>query len=144
MRFGSGLVNTETILLIKTISLMTLNVLATFEAGRSEDGMVAERIEVPARTAPEAFAAALVVAEGLTSWSAQDPTSSGPGSTLHWKARHAADGREVTVYYEASQRSVCRIRRPHGGMAPRHYQAVRWCAALLGVRLPERPADPVR
>lgn len=132
------------LMILAAVSAAQLNVLATFDAGPSEDGMVAERIEVPAETAPEAFAAELVAAEGLTSWSAQDPTSSRPGSTLHWKARHAADGREVTVYYEASQSSVCRIRRPHGGMSPGHYQAVRWCAEVLGLRLPERPAAPVR
>ena len=92
--------------------------------------MVAEQIEKPASIPPEEFAAKLVEAEGLTSWSPQDPTSSSPGERLPYKARHAANGREVVVYFSPSPRLCAKsvvngvaclisIRRQFDGALPR-------------------------
>ncbi|MET0240774.1 MAG: hypothetical protein ABW184_12850 [Sphingobium sp.] len=120
------------------------NVIATFNDPHAvAEGIVAEQIARPARVPADIYAAELVKAEGLTSWSVEDPTGSPPDAPLAWKARHAADGREVTVYFAPSGKSVCRIRRPRGGLSDAHHAAVRWCAASLGIALPATPSPPV-
>lgn len=112
-------------------------VTATFAVtAPNPDAIIAEQIKNPGDTPPETFAEKLVEAEGLTSWSDQDPISSHRGANLAWKARRAANGREVIVYYSPSAPTVCRIRRERGGISKIHQQAVRWCAASLGITLP--------
>lgn len=112
-------------------------------AGRED--LRVDLIERPAGASVEDFVAELIEAEGLKSWSAQDPTSSGPGSSVTWRARHAADGTEIVVYFVPSEAldrpgKVCRIRRSRGGASVRHWQALRWCHAAFGITLPaERP-----
>ena len=112
-------------------------VIATFNITASNpDAMLAEQIEKPANLSSEEFASKLVEAEGLTSWSPQDATSSRPGEILQYRARHAANGREVVVYFSPTVGSVCRIRRERGGLSDIHQKAIRWCATSLGISLP--------
>jgi hypothetical protein len=120
-------------------------VAATFSHSAAQrEGIVAEQIMLPKTISAMTFADELVAAEGLTSWSPQDPTSSLPGEPLQWRARHASNGREVTVYFAPDKQSVCRVRRPRGGLSDGHWQAIRWCAASLGIVLPFKRQPPVR
>jgi hypothetical protein len=127
--------------LMLTIVAEQPHVVATFSTTLpNPDKMVAEQIEKPAGMSPEEYAAKVVEAEGLTSWSPQDPTGSSPGERLPYRARHAANGREVVVYFSPTARTVCKIRREHGGLSDIHQKAIRWCAESLGISLPaQRP-----
>lgn len=127
--------------LMQTVVAEQPHVIATFNATLpNPDKMVAEQIEKPVNISPEKFATKLVEAEGLTSWSPQDSTSSSPGARLSYRARHAANGREVVVYFSPTARTLCKIRRERGGLSDIHQNAIRWCAASLGISLPaQRP-----
>lgn len=125
--------------LMLTVAAERLHVIATFNTTLpNPDKMVAEQIETPADIPPEKFAAQLVEAEGLISWSPQDAVNSSPGARLQFKARHAANGREVVVYFSPAAQTVCKIRREHGGWSEIHQNAIRWCATSLGVSLPAK------
>lgn len=128
--------------LMLTVAAENLHVLATFSTTLpNSDKMVAEQIEKPAHISSENFAAQLVEAEGLTSWNPQDPVGSRPGAILPFKARHAADGREVVVYFSPAAQTVCKISRERGGFSNIHQKAIRWCATSLGISLPaNRPS----
>lgn len=128
--------------------LLLTTVLATYadDAARRE-GIVAQTIALPRERSPADFAASLVEAEKLVPWNRDDamPETIGP-TGIGYRARHAGDGHEVVVYYDARRDGkdhVCRITRPRGGVSDAHYRAVRWCYASFGVLLPEQPASPI-
>lgn len=126
----------------------TPHVVTTFrDADATRLGIVAELIERPAGSDGPTYAQTLVEEEGLTSWNPSEPTAtSRPGSPLAYRARTATDGREVLVYYSAApdgSAKVCRMRGRSMGMSDARYRALRWCAASLGVTLPEKPPAPV-
>jgi len=123
--------------LMLTVVAEQPHVVATFNTTLpNPDKMIAEQIEEPASISPEEFAVKLVEAEGLISWSPQDPTSSSPAGKLSYKTRHAANGREIVVYFSPAARTVCKIRRERGGLSDIHQKAIRWCATSLGISLP--------
>jgi hypothetical protein len=125
--------------LMLTVAAEGLHVIATFNTTLANpDKMVAEQIEKPADILLENFAAQLVEAEGLASWSTQDPVGSRPGAILPFKARHAANGREVVVYFSYNARTVCKVSRARGGFSNVHQEAIRWCATSLGISLPAK------
>lgn len=125
--------------LMLTVAAERLHVIATFNTTLPNPGkMVAETIEASADMSREEFAAQLVEAEGLISWSPQDPVNSSPGAKLQFRARHAANGREFVVYFSPAAQTVCRIRREQGGWSEIHQKAIRWCATSLGVTLPAK------
>ena len=130
-------------LLMLCAAVLEAQVIAAFDDPAAQrEGIVAEQIRRPATISAEAFATKLVEAEGLTSWSPQDPTRSTPGAQLTWRARHAGDGREVVVYFSPGKQTVCRIRRKRGGLSDAHWRTIRWCAASLGITLPVERASP--
>jgi hypothetical protein len=132
-------------LIMLSVAAVDAKVIAKFDdSAAAREGIIAEQIMRQATIKAEAFADALVEAENLTSWSSQDPTSSYPSSRFKWRARHAADGREVVVYFAPDKRSVCRIRRQRGGLSEAHWRAIRWCAASLGITLPAGRQPPVQ
>ena len=123
--------------LMLTLAAEKLHVIATFDTALpNPDKMVAEQIEKPADISSETFAPQLVEAEGLTSWNPQNPVVSRPDAILSFKARHAANGREVVVYFTHNAKTVCKISRERGGFSKLHQKAIRWCATSLGVLLP--------
>ncbi|NJR77616.1 hypothetical protein [Sphingomonas corticis] len=127
------------------LALAGATVVARFPEPSPADGMVAELLRRPAGESPERTAAALVAASGLVPWQGRDPAPLLRGG-LAVRTRHAADGREIAVFYlpgAADPPVVCRIRRDRGGASARHYRAVRWCAARLGITLPAVPPAPV-
>ena len=132
-------------LIMVSVAAIEVMVIASFDdPSAAREGIIAEQIVIPATIEASAFANLLVEAEKLTSWSSQDPTSSDPGSRLEWRARHAADGREVAVYFARGKRSLCKIRRPQGGASEVHWRAIRWCAASLGITLPAERPPPIK
>ena len=125
--------------LMLTVAAEKLHVIATFNAALpNPDKVVAEQIEKPADLSSESFAAQLVESEGLTSWNPQDPVGSRPGAILPFKARHAANGHEVVVYFSPAAQTVCKISRERGGFSHIHQKAIRWCATSLGISLPAK------
>ena len=126
----------------------TPHVVATFrDADATRLGIVAELIEKPTDSDGPSYAQTLLEAEGLTSWNPSEPTvTSRPEAPLAYSARTAGDGREVLVYYSAAPSGparVCQMRGKSMGMSDARYRALRWCAASLGVTLPEKPPAPV-
>ena len=125
--------------LMLTVAAEKLHVIATFNTILpNPDKMVAQQIKKPADISSENFAAQLVEAEGLISWNPQDSVGSRPGAILPFKARHAANGREVVVYFSHNARTVCKISRERGGFSSIHQKAIRWCATSLGISLPAK------
>jgi len=114
-------------------------IIATFnDSAATREGIKAEQIRLPTMISPEVFADELVEAEGLISWLPEGQISSNPGEQLETRARFAANGREVVVYFSRNKRTVCRIRRRHGGGSDAHWRAIRWCAASLDIALPAK------
>lgn len=121
-------------------------VVARFEDKAPREQLVAELLRRPPGEGPERTAERLIAASGLRPWQGHDAMPIlRDGFAV--RMRHAADGREIAVYYlpgAADPPVVCRIRRRHGGVSAVHYRAVRWCVARLGITLPETPSAPIR
>lgn len=112
-------------------------------------GISGEIVERPAGVSGEAFARALMEAEGLRPWSG-DAMLSPPGDQgMGTAAIVSADGHEINVKYVADdpQRPgrVCRLRfSPGVGAAQVRWDAYRWCASAFGLALPATfPPPPI-
>jgi len=112
-------------------------------AAARQEGLSVEWIARPRGVSAALFAERLAAAEGLVSWSGADPVRSRPGDPLQWRGRHAANGREVVVYFAPGKPAVCRIRRQRGGVSDMQWRAMRWCAAGLGIDLAEQRPPPL-
>jgi hypothetical protein len=102
----------------------------------SAQGIEVDLIRLSGRE-PDTLAVQLVEAEGLTSWNGE-MTGIGAPSGLYLKAMTAGDGRNVAVVYRNGRDAVCRVRARTTAATDARWRASRWCAAQMGVELPDR------
>lgn len=112
------------------------------------EGVTAELVLDANIPQPEALANALIEAEGLTPWNAEQPTTqSRSASPLAYRARYSGSGAGIIVYYHRDHsgvvQPVCRIRRRQGGMSTAFDLARRWCATSLGVAVDDHIPAPI-
>lgn len=109
-------------------------------------GVTVELIARPAAEDAPAFAARVVEAEGLVSWDGKPMMEIAGGNGLSLAGVFAGDGRNATVIYPSDRPDtllVCRVRAPTTAIDPVRRRIAQWCAAGLGVELPDQPASPL-
>lgn len=100
-------------------------------------GIEVDLVQVRAGGRPDLLATQLVEAEGLTPWNGE-MTEMSAASGLSLKAITAGNGRNVAVVYRHDSDLVCRVRARTTAATDARWRASRWCAAQLGVELPDR------
>jgi hypothetical protein len=137
-----------TIFYVMLIATTEPHVLATLEGAEfTRAGISADLVERPAGLSDEQFAQQLVDAEGLQPWNDDQLSHAPRPGSLGSKAVFSADGREIIVRYASGpvhlSGMVCRFRLARGGMSTALWNAHRWCAAALGLTLPQAPPQAI-
>lgn len=117
------------------------------DASIAQEGVSADLFVVPAAGEAQSFAASLIAAEGLVQWNGGPVTMlTNDGLTLQTVT--AGNGQVVSVLYRSNatgepETKVCRVLAWMNGVGTAAWRAKTWCAAQLGLILPETPAPPI-
>ncbi|WP_066798501.1 hypothetical protein [Sphingomonas soli] len=111
------------------------------------EGIIAERILVPAGTNGAAYARVLVERAGLASSRGVQEGVLGKNGTAGYHGVSADNGPLVIVYFAriaTNAHVVCRIRAVRGRQTKAWYRASEWCGSTYGVRWSRRAPPLVK